>query len=68
MSISFKISCTCFCEYTINDKVCTNKICCSNCGTEYPYSDKLISVIKTASEIPDGNLAAEEIETKIISD
>ncbi len=67
MSISFKICCTCLCEYTVNSKICTDKIICPNCRTEYPHSDKLISVIKTASEIPNGNLAMEEIETKVIS-
>lgn len=51
MNLKFKITCSCHCSYTVNEKINTNKILCPNCGSEYPYSEKLIYVLKTANEI-----------------
>lgn len=68
MSISFKICCTCLCEYTVNSKICTEKIICPNWGLEYTYSKKLIQILKVANDIPNGNISIGEIETYIIPD
>lgn len=67
MFLKFKISCTCYCEYSANENISTDKIICPNCGVEYPHSAKLISILKTAKEIPDGNMFDKEIQTSVIS-
>lgn len=67
MELKFKISCTCHCQYTVNEELSTDKIICPNCGIEYPNSAKLIAVLNTAKDIPDGNLFNKEIETRVIS-
>lgn len=67
MFLKFKISCTCHCEYTVNDELSTNKIVCPNCGMEYPHSAKLISILNTAKDIPDGEFLSGEVRTRVIS-
>lgn len=67
MELKFKISCTCHCQYTVNEELSTDKIICPNCGIEYPNSAKLIAVLNTAKDIPGGNLFNKEIETRVIS-
>lgn len=67
MFLKFKISCTCGCGYSANENISTDKIICPNCGIEYPYSAKLISILKTAKEIPDGNQFDKEITISVIS-
>lgn len=67
MELKFKISCTCHCQYTVNEELSTDKIICPNCGIEYPNSAKLIAILNTAKDIPDGNLFNKEIETRVIS-
>lgn len=66
MELKFQISCTCHCQYTVNEELSTEKIICPNCGMEYPDSAKLISILNTAKDIPDGNLFNKEIEIKVI--
>lgn len=66
MELKFQISCTCHCQYTVNEELSTEKIICPNCGMEYPNSAKLISILNTAKDIPDGNLFNKEIEIKVI--
>lgn len=66
MFLKFKVSCTCGCEYSANENISTDKIICPNCGTEYPHSAKLISILKTAKEIPDGNILDDKISTRVI--
>lgn len=68
MFLKFKINCTCHCEYTTNENISTSKIICPNCGLEYPYSDKLLSILNTAKDIPDGNRFNKEIQTAVISE
>lgn len=68
MFLKFKIDCTCHCEYTANENISTSKIVCPNCGLEYPYSDKLLSILNTAKDIPDGNRFNKEIQTTVISE
>lgn len=51
MFLKFRITCRCNCSYTISESICTDKVICPNCGTAHPYSDKLILMLKTASEI-----------------
>lgn len=67
MFLKFKISCSCHCEYTVREEVTTKKIVCPNCGLEYPYSDKLISILNTAKDIPEGTFLSDDIRTKVIS-
>ena len=67
MFLKFKISCTCGCGYSANENISTDKIICPNCGIEYPYSAKLISILKTAKDIPSGNILDDKIETRVIS-
>lgn len=67
MFLKFKISCTCGCSYTISDDISTSKIICPNCGAEYPYSDKIISILNTAKEIPDGCSFNNEYSISVIS-
>lgn len=67
MFLKFKINCTCHCEYTIREETSINKIVCPNCGLEYPCSDKLISILNTAKDIPDGAFLSSEVRTKVIS-
>lgn len=65
MLLKFKIYCTCCCEYSVSEKTTASKIICPNCGVEYPYSDKLISILNTADQIPDGNRLSDEHEIKV---
>lgn len=68
MFLKFKIFCTCHCEYTVSENLCTDKIVCPNCGMVYPHSAKLISILDTAKGIPDGNRFNKEIQTTVISE
>lgn len=67
MFLKFKIDCTCHCEYTANENISTSKIICPNCGLEYPYSDKSLSILNTAKDIPDGAFLSSEVRTTVIS-
>ena len=67
MFLKFKIFCTCHCEYTANENISTSKIICPNCGLEYPYSDKLLAILNTAKDIPDGEFLSNEVQIKVIS-
>lgn len=67
MFLKFKIFCTCHCEYTVSEDLSTDKIICPNCGMEYPHSAKLISILNTAKEIPDGDFLSDEVRTRVIS-
>lgn len=58
MFLKFQITCTCHNRYTVNENVSADKIICPNCGLEYPYSDKVLSMLKTAKEIPEGNITS----------
>lgn len=58
MFLKFQITCTCYSRYTVNEDISTGKIICPNCGLEYPYSDKVLSILKTAKETPDGDIAS----------
>lgn len=60
MFLKFQITCTCHNRYTVNESVSADKIICPNCGLEYPYSDKVLSILKTAKEIPEGNIASDK--------
>jgi hypothetical protein len=66
MYLKLKIRCTCGCSYTSNQDVTAEKIACPNCKLEHPYSDKIISMLKTAKDIPDGSIL-EGISTSVIS-
>lgn len=66
MFLKFQITCTCHNRYTVNESVSADKIICPNCGLEYPYSDKALSILKTAKEIPD-NETFGETSIKVIS-
>lgn len=57
MFLKFQITCTCYSKYTVSEDISTSKIVCTNCGLEYPHSDKVLSILKTAKEIPEGNIA-----------
>ena len=67
MFLRIKITCTCCSEYVVDENISTAKILCPNCGVEYPYSEKLTSILKSAKEIPDGNSFNNEICTRVIS-
>lgn len=60
MFLKFQITCTCHNRYTVNESVSADKIICPNCGLEYPYSDKALSILKTAKEIPEGNITSDK--------
>lgn len=60
MFLKFQITCTCHNRYTVNESVSADKIVCPNCGLEYPYSDKVLSILKTAKEIPEGNITSDK--------
>lgn len=67
MELKFKISCTCHCKYTVNEKLSTDKIICPNCGIEYPHSAKLIAILNTAKDIPEGEFLSDDFKTEVIS-
>lgn len=67
MFLKFKISCTCNCEYTVCEEARISKIVCPNCGIEYPYSNKLLSILNIAKDIPDGSFLNNEVSIKAIS-
>lgn len=46
MFMKIKISCPCHCLYVVNENINSDKVVCPNCGVEYPYSDKLIAMLK----------------------
>lgn len=60
MFLKFQITCTCHNRYTVNESVSADKIICPNCGLEYPHSDKVLSILKTAKEIPEGNITSDK--------
>lgn len=60
MLLKFQITCTCYSRYTVNEDISTGKIVCPNCGLEYPHSDKVLSILKTAKEIPEGNITSDK--------
>lgn len=60
MFVKIKVSCPCHCTYTVNEDINSDKIICPNCGLEYPYSDKVLSILKTAKEIPAGNITSDK--------
>ncbi len=66
IGLSFKISCTCGCAYSINEDINVDKVACPNCGLPHPHSDKLISVLKLSSEIP-GACSEEDVFIKVMS-
>ena len=68
MFLKFQIFCTCHSEYTVNEDISTNKIVCPNCGLEYPHSAKVLSILKTAKEIPESDMFNfDECDIRIIS-
>lgn len=67
MFIKIKVSCPCHCTYTVNEDINSDKVICPNCGKEYPYSGKLITMLNLASEIPDGNCLSNEHSVEVIS-
>lgn len=67
MFLKFQITCTCHSRYTVNENVSTDKIICPNCSLEYPYSGKVLSMLKTAKEIP-STTSFEECNIKVISE
>lgn len=68
MFFKLQIMCTCHCEYSMRENINTEKIVCPNCGLEHPHSAKLISMLKTAAEMPGGVSFAEEVCTRVIED
>ncbi len=66
MFIKIKISCPCHCSYVVNENINSNQVVCPNCGIEYPYSEKLASMLRLAKEIPDGDCLSEH-SAKVIS-
>lgn len=56
MFLKFQISCACHCKYSVNENIDTDKIICPNCNLEYPYSAKVLSILKTAKEIPESDM------------
>ena len=67
MYIGFSVRCSCGNSYTVSENLSTDKIVCPNCGLAHPYSDKLISILKTASEISDASVLDKEVSTHVIS-
>lgn len=66
MFLKLKTSCSCGCAYYSNEKTNVDKIICPNCGLEHPYSSKLLMMLKTANEIPDGEIF-KDVSTSVIS-
>lgn len=67
MFMKIKISCPCHCSYVLNENINSDKVVCPNCGNEYPYSEKLTSILKLAKEIPDGDNFSNEHSVEVIS-
>lgn len=67
MYIGFSVRCSCENTYTVSENISTDKIVCPNCGLTHPYSDKLISILRTASEIQDASILDKEVSTSVIS-
>jgi DNA-directed RNA polymerase subunit M/transcription elongation factor TFIIS len=59
MFIKIRISCPCHCSYIVNENINSDKVVCPNCGSEYPYSEKLASMLRLAKEIPEGECLSE---------
>lgn len=68
MFLKVQITCTCSCKYVVNEKVSVDKITCPNCGKEYSNSAKLLDILNTAKEIPNGGLMSEEFPVRVISE
>lgn len=66
MFMKIKISCPCHCSYVLNENINSDKVVCPNCGIEYPYSEKLTSILKLAKEIPDGYYYSNEHSVEVI--
>ena len=53
MTLGLKIKCSCYCSYTISNTLSLDKISCPNCGKIPSFSDKVVDLMKTASQISD---------------
>ena len=56
MFLKLKIYCTCGCCYYVNEQINTEKVICPNCGKEHPSSLQIISMLRMAKCINDGNV------------
>lgn len=52
MTLGLKIKCSCYCSYTISNTLSLDKISCPNCGKIPSFSDKVVDLMKTASQLP----------------
>lgn len=60
MFLKFQITCACSCKYLVSEEISVDKIVCPNCGLEYPHSGKVLSILKTAKEIPEGSITSDK--------
>lgn len=68
MFLKLKIYCTCNCNYYVNEQINTEKVICPNCGKEHPSSSQIISMLRTAKHINDGNVpGANTVRTFAVS-
>lgn len=68
MFLKLKISCTCNCNYYVNEQINTEKVICPNCGKEHPSSSQIISMLHMAKRIDDGNVpGANAVRTFAVS-
>lgn len=56
MFLKLKINCICNCKYYVNEQINTEKVICPNCGKEHPSSPQIISMLRIAKCIDDGNV------------
>lgn len=68
MFLKLKIYCTCGCCYYVNEQINTEKVICPNCGKEHPSSLQIISMLRMAKCINDGNVpGANTVRTFAVS-
>lgn len=68
MFLKLKIYCTCNCNYYVNEQINTEKVICPNCGKEHPSSLQIISMLRMAKRIDDGNVpGANTVRTFAVS-
>ena len=68
MFLKLQIRCSCGCNYFVSDTITAKIIKCPNCETDYPYSEKIVSLLNTAKEIPYNGFMDNNFSINVISE
>lgn len=63
MYMAFKIKCKCGSTFVVNTRISTETVNCPNCGLKSPFSEKVLTILKTASEIVEDPIPHSGLQT-----